>query len=49
MWTDGTLGPVDFDRSVGSAAPVGATHVRMEVEAAGGRILLVDDLTLTEL
>ena len=32
-----------------SSAPAGATHVRIEVEAAGGRILLIDDLTLTAL
>ena len=32
-----------------TSAPSGATHVRIEVEAAGGRILLVDDLTLTGL
>ena len=32
-----------------SSAPAGATHVRIEVEAAGGRIMLVDDLTLTAL
>ena len=32
-----------------AAAPGGATHVRIEVEAAGGRVLLVDDLTLTAL
>ena len=49
VWAEGTLAPVEADRSVGSAAPGGAKPVRMEVEAAGGRILLVDDLTLTGL
>ncbi|MEC8495008.1 MAG: hypothetical protein VXZ39_08795, partial [Planctomycetota bacterium] len=32
-----------------ASAPGGATHVRIELEATGGRTLLVDDLTLTAL